>query len=109
MRVVGAGRDPPLRQRAERYLSTKLLYRDPPLRQRDKFQIKSINHQNKKCQIITTPKSTIADQCDYKDYDYSQNGYYFVTICTKNKAEHFGKIINGEMILNEYGKIVKQQ
>jgi REP element-mobilizing transposase RayT len=28
-----------------------------------------------------------------KNYDYSQNGVYFVTICTQNREELFGKII----------------
>lgn len=41
-----------------------------------------------------------------KDYDYSQAGAYFVTICTQNRECLFGEIINGEMVLNEYGKIV---
>jgi REP element-mobilizing transposase RayT len=27
-----------------------------------------------------------------KDYDYSQNGTYYITICTKDRAEFFGKI-----------------
>ena len=43
-----------------------------------------------------------------KDYDYSQDGYYFVTICTENKTEYFGEIIDGKMVLNEMGKIVNQ-
>lgn len=43
-----------------------------------------------------------------KDYDYSQIGYYFVTICTKNKIEHFGKIENGKTILNRYGEITQR-
>ncbi len=42
------------------------------------------------------------------EYDYSQNGYYFVTICTKNKIEYFGKIENGKMVLNKYGEIAKK-
>jgi len=42
-------------------------------------------------------------------YDYSQNGYYFVTVCTYNRIEWFGKIENDLMALNEYGKIVKKQ
>jgi len=41
-----------------------------------------------------------------KDFDYSQAGYYFVTICVYNREDCLGKIINGEMVLNEYGKIV---
>jgi len=43
-----------------------------------------------------------------KNYDYAQDGYYFVTICAKNKIECFGKIINGKMILNEIGKKANQ-
>ncbi len=42
-----------------------------------------------------------------KDYDYSQNGFYFVTICTKNREEWFGKIESGKMILNKFGEIAK--
>jgi len=44
-----------------------------------------------------------------KGYDYSQNGMYFVTICTKDHKEFFGEIINGEMKLNEIGEIVKKE
>ncbi len=40
-----------------------------------------------------------------KDYDYSQGGCYFVTICTKDRMNHFGEIVNGEMILNPAGNI----
>jgi len=40
-----------------------------------------------------------------KSYDYSQDGYYFVTICAENRREWFGKVEKGEMILNQYGKI----
>ena len=43
-----------------------------------------------------------------KDYDYSKNGMYFVTICTHNREELFGEIINGKIILNELGKIVEK-
>ncbi|MDF2546674.1 MAG: hypothetical protein K0R93_1572 [Anaerosolibacter sp.] len=28
-----------------------------------------------------------------KDYDYSQVGYYFVTICTQNRVHLFGQIV----------------
>ena len=39
-------------------------------------------------------------------FDYSNEGYYFVTICVKDKTEWFGEIKDGRMMLNEYGKIV---
>ena len=44
-----------------------------------------------------------------RDYDYSQAGAYFVTICTQDKKHLFGEIINGEMRLNDSGKIVKEE
>ncbi len=43
-----------------------------------------------------------------KGYDYSQAGAYFVTVCTHNREYLFGNIINGEMILGAYGKIVEK-
>ena len=41
------------------------------------------------------------------DYDYSNNGYYYVTICTYNREYIFGNVTNDEMILNRYGDIAK--
>ena len=43
-----------------------------------------------------------------KYYDYSQVGWYFVTVCTQNRYHHFGKIKNEKMILNEIGKIAEK-
>lgn len=40
-------------------------------------------------------------------YDYSQPGAYYVTLCAYNRECMFGEIINGEMILNENGRIVE--
>ena len=40
-----------------------------------------------------------------KDYDYSQPGLYFITICCHHNKYRFGRIINSEMHLNEYGLI----
>ena len=42
-------------------------------------------------------------------YDYSQAGAYFVTIVTWQREMLFGKIVNGEMKLNEFGEIVSQK
>lgn len=44
-----------------------------------------------------------------KDYDYSQAGAYFITICTHNKECIFGNVINGGMMLNDYGKVVERE
>jgi len=40
-----------------------------------------------------------------KNWNYTNSGAYFITICTKNKEQYFGKIINKKMTLNEIGKI----
>ncbi|MEW6200947.1 MAG: transposase [bacterium] len=40
-------------------------------------------------------------------YDYSDEGAYFVTICTHKHKCVFGKIVEGEMVLNAYGKILE--
>jgi putative transposase len=42
-----------------------------------------------------------------KGWDYSASGYYFITICTKNRDCLFGENINGKMVLNEYGEILE--
>ncbi len=42
-----------------------------------------------------------------KGYDYSLAGAYFVTVCTWNKECLFGKIMDGEMRVNEYGRVVQ--
>ncbi len=43
-----------------------------------------------------------------KDYDYSQRGLYFITICTQNRLCLFGEIVGGNMVLNEPGEIVQE-
>ncbi|MFH1798929.1 MAG: transposase [Candidatus Omnitrophota bacterium] len=54
---------------------------------------------------LLTRKSKIRLQ----GYDYTQSNHYFITACTDNKQEWFGEIKNNEMILNNYGNIIKQQ
>ena len=44
-----------------------------------------------------------------KGYDYSQAGLYFITICIKNRACLIGNIENGEMILNDAGKMIENE
>jgi putative transposase len=43
-----------------------------------------------------------------RDYDYSQQGAYFVTICTKNRECLFGEIVNGQLIPNAIGLMIQQ-
>jgi len=44
-----------------------------------------------------------------KDYDYSQAGVYFVTICSQNRDCLFGEIVDDRMRLNKYGIIAKDE
>ena len=43
-----------------------------------------------------------------KNFDYSTPGFYFITICTLNKNNFFGKIINYQMELSKVGTITDQ-
>ena len=42
-------------------------------------------------------------------YDYSSDGYYFITICTKDRVEHFGRIENEKMTLSPIGEIMRDE
>ncbi|MBQ8171959.1 MAG: hypothetical protein IJZ95_08230 [Oscillospiraceae bacterium] len=44
-----------------------------------------------------------------KNYDYSQNGAYFVTICTQNREMLFGDVVDGEMVYSDLGKIAVEE
>ena len=41
-----------------------------------------------------------------KEYDYSNAGWYYVTICTKNFIHWFGKVRASKVQLNELGLLV---
>jgi REP element-mobilizing transposase RayT len=41
-------------------------------------------------------------------WDYSNNGAYFITICTQNRHHFFGHIKNQEMQLSEIGEFAEQ-
>ena len=44
-----------------------------------------------------------------QNYDYSQEGSYFITICTKNRESLFGEISDGKMQLNIAGQIANDE
>jgi REP element-mobilizing transposase RayT len=44
-----------------------------------------------------------------KEYDYSQPGEYFITICSYEHECLFGEIVGEEIRLNENGKIVQEE
>ena len=45
----------------------------------------------------------------YKNWDYRNNGCYFITICTQNRKHFFGEIVDAKMELNKIGEIVHSQ
>ncbi len=47
-----------------------------------------------------------------KNYDYSSNGAYFITICVKDRHEMLGKIVGTNCVrpeLSEYGMIIENE
>jgi len=43
-----------------------------------------------------------------KGYDYSQIGFYFVTICIQNREYLLGEIVDEKMQLNDAGVMVNR-
>jgi REP element-mobilizing transposase RayT len=43
-----------------------------------------------------------------KEYDYSQIGAYYITICTHNRECLFGEIVDSEMLVNDIGETIKK-
>ena len=49
-----------------------------------------------------------------KEYDYTQSGFYFITISCHNKVNRFGEVIvsnnnTARMMLNQYGQIAQNE
>jgi len=44
-----------------------------------------------------------------KGYDYSSGGAYFITVCTQGRECLFGQIADGEMRMNDEGRIVAEE
>ncbi len=42
-------------------------------------------------------------------WDYRNAGAYFITICTKDRFCYFGECTDGEMVLNDAGRIVETE
>ncbi len=45
-------------------------------------------------------------QLRLKEYNYANSGLYFITICGQNRIKYFGEIFNGELKLNQAGKMI---
>ncbi len=49
-----------------------------------------------------------AESARLQEYDYSMEGAYFVTICTRGKEHRFGKIVNGQLLGTPQSKITQK-
>jgi REP element-mobilizing transposase RayT len=54
------------------------------------------------------PKKHNRKSIRLKGYDYTQSGLYFITLMTENRAQLFGDIKHGKMILNDAGRIANE-
>lgn len=54
-------------------------------------------------------KYPIRKRTRLKEYDYSNNAYYFITICVNDKKDAFGKVENNIVALNSYGLIIEKK
>jgi putative transposase len=43
------------------------------------------------------------------DYDYTSAGAYFVTLVTYGRECFFGDVINGKIVVNEWGYLAKNE
>jgi hypothetical protein len=44
-----------------------------------------------------------------KNYDYTREAAFFITLVCQDRVKRFGKIVNGEMILNTFGEIAVRE
>ncbi len=44
-----------------------------------------------------------------RDFDYAGGGLFFVTICASEQRSIFGEVNDGEMVLNDLGRIVEDE
>ena len=45
----------------------------------------------------------------WREWNYGDEGAYFITICTKHREHYFGEIKKGQMQLSEIGKIAHDE
>jgi len=43
-----------------------------------------------------------------RDFDYSQAGAYFITVCTKNRECFWGDVVNSKIHLNSAGQMIEK-
>lgn len=59
--------------------------------------------------IKYNPKIHNRQSIRLKGYDYSKAGFYFITICVQDRKHLFGAVVDGEMVLNDAGKMAETE
>jgi len=60
--------------------------------------------------IVTVSRYYNRSSIRLRNYDYSQPGAYFVTICIQDRSKRlFGNVVDGKMALNGTGEIVRNE
>lgn len=59
--------------------------------------------------IVRKPTYQRKNSLRLQGYDYSNEGVYFITIGTKNRVSHFGKVSHDKVLLSDSGKIVADE
>ena len=54
------------------------------------------------------PQSNNRRSIRLKEFDYSNPNWYYVTICTNERINYFGKIVNSKIILSDIGNKAKE-
>ena len=57
----------------------------------------------------SSPRTSNRRSLRLKKYDYSRGGAYFVTVCVRKRLCLFGNVADGEMVLNQFGAIVRDE
>ncbi len=50
-----------------------------------------------------------AESVRLQTWNYSNPGYYFITVCTQHRVRLFGAVLKGVMHLSDYGEIVREE
>lgn len=58
--------------------------------------------------MLYDPESHQRHSTRLENYDYAQEGAYFVTICTHQRECLLGQVVDTEMVLSDYGNLVQE-
>ena len=87
--------------------ATPRAVREPPVQKTDMTVVEIVAEEHTQLTHRYESKILRRRSIRLKRYDYKRIGAYFVTIATRNRESRFGDIIDGEVHLNDTGRLVK--